>query len=1349
LGGGDSQDYIEGNLGSDIAVGDCASILFYPNYFIDSVTSTSTDVGKPDVLKMGGGDDIAIAGDGGDEIYGDTGRDILLGDSGEISFYDAKLPRDGEDPTGYFWNVPHLIETISCAEGGGDRIYAGDGRDVVVGGGGEEDFLYGGEGSDIVLGDHGVIEFDWFDVAAPNLLGLQRIETLICAEDEAGGENYIEGNDGDDILLGGGDSQDYIEGNLGSDIAVGDCASILFYPNYFIDSVTSTSTDVGKPDVLKMGGGDDIAIAGDGGDEIYGDTGRDILLGDSGEISFYDAKLPRDGEDPTGYFWNVPHLIETISCADGGGDRVYAGDGAVDYIIGGAFNDTVEGNGGPDLVFGDHASIELYESEPYKLRYAKTINANCTGGEDTIRLGDGNDVAFGGAFGDYIEGNIGQDIILGDFGLYDAEKQFLPNQYFEPIIAYPSYAGPDVIQGGDGDDLLMGQEYDDVIEGGGGSDDILGGHSKIFGSDTNDTLRGDDDDDVILGENGNILREVLGNVTDFPWIAHVWKTYPSPFNSEVIRDWRRYDDIDLVEGDDMIYGGSGNDILVGQRGVDEIHGGEGEDEIYGNLGGDYLYGDGGNDIVLGDTGYVIRRYSGSEPLLTSKGLWHKDIVLEELGAITGIERISTQVNVERLRAESIAASSLLFVANAYNDAGVKHLDSSNIWVTDLITFDLESAHDDHLYGGEDDDVLIGQRGDDHIFTGEGNDLAIGDGGTNRITATLDLPRIYQIYRSLPNNVTMANGYAPMSPQFGFAFTSDFDLYPTPHRFIDSQSSILDELISFDDASTETNVVRDILGISAISTDSGYCMQPMFRVIPGYESKTSMLSGNDHIVSEGGQDILVGDDIRGFSALDLTEFKAIQDTRQVIDDLITDLGVSLSTLGYDTQHYLRLIRNMPSLVEYNISVGCDNISTSENTTALVTGDTLTVMGRTFLGSYLTSPSEQVPQFLERIRDVQLSLVNLHFALYETHLDLLVRTQVDASEDFKVGQDPSHSLKLADDIISSNGNGDIIVGDSTVFYAQIDSAAEGFEFEVLKQKLPLKAIMDRRQEELDAHVEIDLAPSEPLANSEQRQLAFADVPFYISVGNDEIGLQDNGVICAGDFASLGITYSEEGSSRDTRSLSKYTESIGILRVKPSVSSFLPGLDVYDISFFNGRYDSETKKKVAPTYHGDLFFAQSVNNIVFGDFLSAATYGFGDGSVVRDGKVDFYGIYENAEWAQFFAKDTIESLDPASPPYWIGQKGNDDVIGDVQKGKTDPLVEEGMQQFFGGQQFATQIRSDLSLYTTKPYAISDDVSLRAVCNADDPGFSYVPSHTLSIYIVGADEEVHVTPSKWREPK
>lgn len=59
---------------------------------------------------------------------------------------------------------------------------------------------------------------------------------------------------------------------------------------------------------------------------------------------------------------------------------------------------------------------------------------------------------------------------------------------------------------------------------------------------------------------------MIGIDTDFPWTVFIWKRYPAPFDSEKIRDVRRYDDIDFVQGDDRIEGGKGNDILHGQRG---------------------------------------------------------------------------------------------------------------------------------------------------------------------------------------------------------------------------------------------------------------------------------------------------------------------------------------------------------------------------------------------------------------------------------------------------------------------------------------------------------------------------------------------------------------------------------------------------------------------------------------------------------------------------------------------------------------------------------------------------------------------------------------------------------------
>jgi len=1347
----------------------------------------SENVGSLFVANGQGGDDtldasgsshpVILFGDGGyDALLGGSSDDVLIGDYGLVKWINDDgqvVARSGGGGYNDFTDgiersihqiiaeYPELYQYSASGDNGllsrSDVIIGNNARDVIIGCGGDNDTLYGNGDSDLMLGDYGVLEFD---PAGPNLYGLHSIMSLNCAQGEGGGRNTLYGEGGDDILLGGADSDDYLEGNDGNDVGAGDCVSITFDQKYFIESITSVSAEIGGTDEMRMGSGDDIAIGGASDDKLYGDDGRDILVGDSAEMFFHSSILNRTGKPAEkGYFWNVPKSVTTISCEYSGNDTIFGGDGAVDYIIGGGNDDFIYGNAGPDLVIGDHGNILFYDDEEfggdetaYKLLFATAIEANCTGGSDYIELGNGNDIAFGGAKGDIIEGNEGQDIILGDFGLYDAEEMFLPNQYFEclTLADYSKYAGSDTISGGDDDDFLLGQEFGDKIEGDDGADDITGGHNKRGGDDSGDTLHGGEGDDVILGDNGQILREVEGLETEYPWIVHVWVTYPAPFDTEPIRDLRRYDDIDLVQGDDFISGGPGNDILHGQRGDDEIHGGDGEDEVYGELGHDTIHGDEGNDILIGDIGYAMRRYSGEVPMTTSSGVWHKDIVLEELGNITAITRISEKVDVEAISAEDIGASSLMFVANAYKNDGKKYTDEGGRWLTDLILFDLEEEYDDVLDGGNGDDILIGQRGNDNISTGGGNDLAIGDAGTNKITATLDFPRVYQIYRSLESSISTGNGYALSSADFGFAFSSEFDLFPNPNRFIDSQSSFVDELIAFDDISTESNALRDILGISSIDTSYAYCMKPMFRIVPGFVSKTSALYGNDNISADAGKDFIIGDNIRGFSAFDLTEFHAIQDTRQELDDLAVDLSVRLSTLGYDTEHYLRYILNEPSSAGYNISVGCDNITTSEESTAFVTGDLLTVIGRTFLASYLTDPSVQVPHLLDRIRDVQQVITDLHFALYEIHLHLLKRALL-ATVDFKDGQTPSHSLLLADDIIFSKGNKDIVAGDASTLFVQIDSAADGFEFEVLKDnrlKAALSDIMDQRQDELDLHIENDLDPSEPIANQELSGLPFDDVPFYISFGNDIINMSTNENLVVGDFATVGISYSEDASSSskaDLRSLAKYTESINILRVKPSVSAFLPRLATYKIDYFYERYGQEVRKEVESFYHGDTFNARSEKNLVFGDFLSAATYGFASGDVLIDVKMNFYGIYENAEWAQFFSADTINSLSQTEAPRWISQKVNDNVNGNVeklQKARAYSLIEEGMAAFFGEHDIAKQLVDDLFRYTTTTYTVSDDVSLRHVCNDAEPGFSYVPSHTLSVYIVDVEPENIVQP-------
>ena len=376
------------------------------------------------------------------------------------------------------------------------------------------------------------------------------------------------------------------------------------------------------------------------------------------------------------------------------------------------------------------------------MSYATTYEASCSGGEDLISLLGQDDIAFGGALGDERSGGDGQDVLFGDFGIFDmAGEEFLPGQRYQTIITEAEWAGGDIIYGGAGDDIIFGQEGSDYIEGGTGSDDIVGGHSMRTGEDAGDVINGDSGHDAVLADNGEIIRDIVMYET-FPWMTAIeWQNYESPFNDHVVRQVRRYDDIDFVQGDDMIFGGGGNDELHGQRGDDYIEGGSGEDELYGELGSDELHGGEGNDIACGDICYAIRRYdTDGNPVVqseitdtTSTNVWHKDVILEELGEITQIQRISDRTDPDSMSVEDVVYQSLLFVANAYDADGAKvkedpkelceiecadsncqHECFSN-WITDMFVFDLETPYNDFIYGDGGADVLIGQRGDGEYF----------------------------------------------------------------------------------------------------------------------------------------------------------------------------------------------------------------------------------------------------------------------------------------------------------------------------------------------------------------------------------------------------------------------------------------------------------------------------------------------------------------------------------------------------------------------------------------------------------------------------------------------------------
>lgn len=141
---------------------------------------------------------------------------------------------------------------------------------------------------------------------------------------------------------------------------------------------------------------------------------------------------------------------------------------------------------------------------------------------------------------------------------------------------------PATIDGGSGNDKIVGGYGHDVILGDAGNDSLYGGRGNdwIDGGAGNDLLRGQEGNDQLFGGTGN----------------------------DRLHGDSGADRLHGGDGNDALYGGSGNDILFGDDGNDSLHGESGWDTLFGGIGDDLLVGGGQRDLLDGGLGInKIRR----------------------------------------------------------------------------------------------------------------------------------------------------------------------------------------------------------------------------------------------------------------------------------------------------------------------------------------------------------------------------------------------------------------------------------------------------------------------------------------------------------------------------------------------------------------------------------------------------------------------------------------------------------------------------------------------------------------------------------------------------------------------
>lgn len=279
-----------------------------------------------------------------------------------------------------------------------------------------------------------------------------------------GGSDFIEANNGDDVLFGGTGDDDLFGGN-GNDLIVGD----------------------GDNDHLRGSAGADTLSPGSGENFVDGGSGDDVAIF-SGDILDYkhdciiDVGLLLSGDiDTVGR-----HIVRNVETLIFNGTEFRFSDFENTQIIGTASGNLLAGGGDRDFLAG--------------LEGDDTIDGQ--GGDDFVNAGEDNDLVIGNAGDDILDGGDGIDT-LSFAGTDGAITVDLAANRVSGSLGNDTLARFEVVLGGNGNDVLTGDEAANDLSGGSGDDTLQGGAG-------NDTLTGGGGDDRFTFAIGDGADRILG-----------------------------------------------------------------------------------------------------------------------------------------------------------------------------------------------------------------------------------------------------------------------------------------------------------------------------------------------------------------------------------------------------------------------------------------------------------------------------------------------------------------------------------------------------------------------------------------------------------------------------------------------------------------------------------------------------------------------------------------------------------------------------------------------------------------------------------------------------------------------
>ena len=414
-----------------------------------------------------------------------------------------------------------------------------------------------------------------------------------------------------------------------------------------------------------------------------------------------------DGNDSISLNETNGALPAAIFSGGAGNDTLIGGSG-VDLLYGQSGNDNLQGRGGADILTGGN-------------------------GNDTLRGGDGDDQVFGQSGTDRMIWNVGDDTDLNEGGDGDDTTQVNGDQIGESFTLTANGTrvrfdrldpAPFSLDIGTTEHFLLNASrgYDSfsatgnlaaliqtTVDGGPGNDTLLGSNGA-------DGLIGGDGDDFVDGNQGNDTGFLGAGNDTFQW--------------------------DPGDGSDIVEGQAGSDRLLfnGSNASENI-------SIFANGGRVGLFRDvGAIAMDLDDVEQVDVNMQGGIDAVTVNDLSATDatsinVNFALLGAADGALdtlTINGSAGSDMISAETVGSDVVVSVAaQKIRISGAEATDrlavngnngDDIIDATSLAAASLLLTAD----GGLDDDLIFGGEGDDTLLGSDGDDVLIGNGGTDTL-----------------------------------------------------------------------------------------------------------------------------------------------------------------------------------------------------------------------------------------------------------------------------------------------------------------------------------------------------------------------------------------------------------------------------------------------------------------------------------------------------------------------------------------------------------------------------------------------------------------------------------------